>query len=360
MRILVAMSGGVDSSVVAARLLEEGHEVVGATLQLYDSRGAAKKGACCAGQDIRDARAVADRLGFPHYVIDAERRFQDSVIERFADAYAAGETPVPCVACNQGVKFTDLLGLAKEIGADAMATGHYVRRVEGPQGAELHRPVDEARDQSWFLFATTRDQLDFLRFPLGDMPDKAAVRREAERYGLVVAGKPDSQDLCFVSDGSYVDLVERMHPEMAGPGEIVDQSGHVVGAHEGVMRFTVGQSKRLGNAARLQGERQMVVGVEPGRKRVIIGPRAHAFVSSLSVRDVNWLLDPPAEGLVCKVQMRAREEPRTARVVPTPDGATVLLDEPAMPAPGQACVFYQGSRILGGGFIRRADQQATA
>ena len=355
MRILVAMSGGVDSSVVAARLMEEGHEVVGATLQLYDARGAAKKGACCAGQDIRDARAVADRLGFPHYVIDAEQRFQDSVIDRFADAYAAGETPVPCVACNQGVKFTDLLGLARDIGAGAMATGHYVRRVEGPQGAELHRPVDASRDQSWFLFATTRAQLDFLRFPLGDMPDKASVRREAERYGLVVAGKPDRQDLCFVSDGSYVDLVERKHPEMAGPGDIVDQNGRVVGQHEGVMRFTVGQSKRLGNAARLQGERQMVVGVEPGRRRVIIGPRAQAFVSTLAVRDVNWLVDAPPEGLECRVQMRAREEPRPARVVPTPEGAAVFLSEPAMPAPGQACVFYQGSRILGGGFICRTE-----
>ncbi|MFT9016852.1 MAG: tRNA 2-thiouridine(34) synthase MnmA [Acetobacter sp.] len=356
MRILVAMSGGVDSSVVAARLQEEGHEVVGATLQLYDSRGAAKKGACCAGQDIRDARAVADRLGFAHYVIDAERRFQDSVIERFADAYAAGETPVPCVACNQGVKFTDLLGLAREIGAEAMATGHYVRRVEGPQGAELHRPVDIARDQSWFLFATTRAQLDFLRFPLGDMPDKASVRREAERFGLVVANKPDSQDLCFVSDGSYVDLVERMHPEMAGPGEIVDRQGHVVGQHEGVMRFTVGQSKRLGNAARLDGERQMVVGVEPGRRRVIIGPREAAYTTMLGVRDVNWLVDAPPEGLLCDVQMRAREAPRAARVVPVAGGgAQVLLDEPAMPAPGQACVFYRGSRILGGGFICRTE-----
>ena len=191
------------------------------------------------------------------------------------------------------------------------------------------------------------------------MPDKAAVRQEAEGFGLIVAGKPDSQDLCFVSDGSYVDLVERMHPEMAGPGEIVDQSGHVVGQHEGVMRFTVGQSKRLGNAARLQGERQMVVGVEPGRKRVIIGPRANAFVNSLSVRDVNWLVDAPPEGLVCRVQMRAREEPRAARVLPTAEGATILLDEPAMPAPGQACVFYQGSRILGGGFIRRAEEQVA-
>ena len=360
MRILVAMSGGVDSSVVAARLQAEGHEVVGATLQLYDARGAAKKGACCAGQDIRDARAVADRLGFPHYVIDAERRFQDSVIERFADAYAAGETPVPCVACNQGVKFTDLLGLAKEIGADAMATGHYVRRIEGPQGAELHRPVDSERDQSWFLFATTRDQLEYLRFPLGDMPDKAAVRAEAEKYGLLVAGKPDSQDLCFVSDGSYVDLVESMHPEMAGAGEIVDASGNVVGQHEGVMRFTVGQSKRLGNAARLNGERQMVVGVVPASRRVIIGPRAHSFVDTLRVRDVNWLVDAPPEGLSCRVQMRAREVPRPAHIIPTPQGALVQLTEPAMPAPGQACVFYDGTRILGGGFICRAESATAA
>ncbi|MDN6041179.1 MAG: tRNA 2-thiouridine(34) synthase MnmA [Acetobacter sp.] len=360
MRILVAMSGGVDSSVVAARLQAEGHEVVGATLQLYDARGAAKKGACCAGQDIRDARAVADRLGFPHYVIDAERRFQDSVIERFADAYAAGETPVPCVACNQGVKFTDLLGLAKEIGADAMATGHYVRRIEGPQGAELHRPVDSERDQSWFLFATTRDQLEYLRFPLGDMPDKAAVRAEAEKYGLLVAGKPDSQDLCFVSDGSYVDLVESMHPEMAGAGEIVDVSGNVVGQHEGVMRFTVGQSKRLGNAARLNGERQMVVGVEPASRRVIIGPRAHSFVDTLRVRDVNWLVDAPPEGLACRVQMRAREVPRPAHIIPTPKGALVQLTEPAMPAPGQACVFYDGTRILGGGFICRTESATAA
>ncbi|MBS0986128.1 tRNA 2-thiouridine(34) synthase MnmA [Acetobacter thailandicus] len=360
MRILVAMSGGVDSSVVAARLQAEGHEVVGATLQLYDARSAAKKGACCAGQDIRDARAVADRLGFAHYVIDAEKRFQDSVIGRFADAYAAGETPVPCVACNQGVKFTDLLGLARDIGAEAMATGHYVRRVEGPHGAELHRPIDSARDQSWFLFATTRDQLDFLRFPLGDMPDKAAVRAEAERYGLVVAGKPDSQDLCFVNDGSYVDLVERMRPEMAGPGEIVDSQGKIVGEHDGVMRFTVGQSKRLGNAAWLDGQRQMVVGVEPGKRRVIIGPRAHSYVESLLVRDVNWLVDAPPEGIECAVQMRAREVPRAARIRPVSQGALVQLEEPAMPAPGQACVFYQGTRILGGGFICRTETESAA
>ncbi|QHC34652.1 tRNA 2-thiouridine(34) synthase MnmA [Komagataeibacter xylinus] len=359
MRILVAMSGGVDSSVVAARLVAEGHEVIGATLQLYDSRESKKKGACCAGRDIHDARRVADRLGIPHYVIDAERRFQDSVIDTFANAYAAGETPVPCVACNQGVKFTDLLGMARDLGVDAMATGHYVRRVEGPDGVEMHRPVDEGRDQSWFLFATTRDQLDFLRFPLGDMPDKAAVRAEAERFGLAVAAKPDSQDLCFVTDGSYAALVEKLRPDITGAGEIVDQSGQVVGEHEGVSRYTVGQSKRLGNAAMLAGERQMVVGIEPARRRVVIGPRAHAVARTLVLRNMNWLVPQPGpQGLRCEVQIRAREVARAATVWALPDGAArVVLDEGAVPAPGQACVMYDGSRVLGGGFIRRVETE---
>ncbi|NVN42001.1 tRNA 2-thiouridine(34) synthase MnmA, partial [Ameyamaea chiangmaiensis] len=290
MRILVAMSGGVDSSVVAARLVAEGHEVIGATLQLYDQRGPEKKGACCAGRDIADARAVADHLGFPHYVIDAETRFRDSVIDRFAQSYAAGETPVPCVACNQGVKFTDLLGMARDIGVDAMATGHYVRRIEGAAGPELHRPVDASRDQSWFLFATTREQLAFLRFPLGDMPDKAAVRAEAERHGLRVAAKPDSQDICFVTDGSYADLVETLRPDMAGPGEIVDTRGQTVGHHAGVTRFTVGQTKRLGDAAMLAGERQMVVAIEPATRRVVIGPRSCAARRVVGLRDMNWLV----------------------------------------------------------------------
>ncbi|MBV1823522.1 tRNA 2-thiouridine(34) synthase MnmA [Komagataeibacter oboediens] len=357
MRILVAMSGGVDSSVVAARLVDEGHEVIGATLQLYDSRESTKKGACCAGRDIHDARRVADRLGIPHYVIDAERRFHDSVIGTFADAYAVGETPVPCVACNQGVKFTDLLGMARDLGVDAMATGHYVRRVDGPDGVEMHRPVDAGRDQSWFLFATTRDQLDFLRFPLGDMPDKAAVRAEAERFGLAVAGKPDSQDLCFVTDGSYAGLVEKLRPDVTGAGEIVDRSGHVVGQHEGVTRYTVGQSKRLGNAAMQHGERQMVVGIEPASKRVVIGPRAQAVARTLMLRNMNWLVPPPRpEGLRCAVQIRAREAARPATVWQAPDnGARVELDEGAVPAPGQACVMYDGTRVLGGGFIRRVD-----
>ncbi|NHN86030.1 tRNA 2-thiouridine(34) synthase MnmA [Acetobacter musti] len=357
-RILVAMSGGVDSSVVAARLVAEGHEVIGATLQLYDTRGEARKGACCAGRDIQDAREVAGRLGIPHYVIDAEQRFRDSVIGKFADSYASGETPVPCVACNQGVKFTDLLGLARDIGAEAMATGHYVRRIEGPDGAELHRPLDADRDQSWFLFATTQAQLDFLRFPLGDMPDKRAVRGEAERFGLAVADKPDSQDLCFIPKGSYADLVETLRPDMRGEGEIVDRSGTVVGRHDGVTRFTVGQSKRLGDAARQQGERQMVVGIDPARKRVIVGPRESAAVLSCQLRDMNWLIPLPGEAngeaVRCMVQLRAREKPRSATVRRVGTGAEVTFDEPAMPAPGQACVLYDGSRVLGGGLICRA------
>jgi len=350
MRVLAAMSGGVDSSVVAAMLAADGHEVIGATLQLYDHGAAAKRrGACCAGDDIHDAKRVADRVGIPHYVIDAESRFRDSVIAPFADAYAGGETPVPCIACNQGVKFTDLLGLARELGCDAMATGHYVRRIDGPDGAEMHRPVDGSRDQSWFLFGTTRAQLDYLRFPLGDMPDKAAVRAEAQRLGLQVADKPDSQDLCFVPDGSYADLVTRLRPETAEAGEIVDADGRVVGRHEGLARYTVGQSKRLGAAAMQAGVRQRVVALDPASRRVVVGPRADSAVRRFALRDVNWLITPPDAPLRVQVQLRAREPVRDAVV----DGTEVELDEPALPATGQACVFYEGSRILGGGFIRR-------
>ncbi|WP_428376371.1 tRNA 2-thiouridine(34) synthase MnmA [Lichenicoccus sp.] len=358
MRILVAMSGGVDSSVVAATLAGQGHEVIGATLQLYDVReGQAKAGACCAGRDIRDAKRVADRLGFAHYVIDAEQRFRDSVIGNFADSYASGETPVPCVQCNMGVKFTDLLGLARELGAEAMATGHYVRRVETARAVELHRPRDAARDQSWFLFATTAAQLDYLRFPLGEMADKAAVRAEALRLGLTVAAKPDSQDLCFVPGGEhYAGMVERLRPEIAGDGDIVSEDGQVLGRHQGIARYTVGQGRRLGAAAMQAGIRQQVVRVEPGSRRVVVGPRGdQAGRAALRLRGVNWLIDPPAGPLRCTVQLRARESVRQATVSATPDGAEVLLDAPSLAAPGQACVLYDRTRVLGGGFIRRDD-----
>ena len=351
MRIVAAMSGGVDSSVVAGLLREAGHEVIGVTLQLYDHGTAAKRrGACCAGQDIHDARDVADRLGIPHYVIDAEARFRAAVIGDFADSYAAGETPVPCVRCNMTVKFTDLLGLARDLGAEAMATGHYVRRVDGRAGPELHRAADPARDQSWFLFATTRDQLAYSRFPLGDMPDKAAVRAHAARLGLQVAEKPDSQDLCFVPEGRYADAVARMRPGAAAPGEIVSQDGRVLGEHAGIARYTVGQGRGLGAASFDGGTRQAVLAVDAGRRRIVVGPRS-AGSGQVLLRDVNWLADPPAAPLRCTVKLRAREAPHGATVEATAKGAVVRLDTPALAAPGQACVFYAGDRVLGGGFI---------
>jgi tRNA-specific 2-thiouridylase len=353
MRIVVAMSGGVDSSVTAGLLAEAGHEVIGVTLQLYDhGAAAARKGACCAGQDIHDARDVAARLGLAHYVIDKEARFRDAVIGAFADAYAAGETPVPCIACNQTVKFTDLLALSRDLGAEALATGHYVRRIDGAGGPELHVAADAARDQSWFLFATTREQLAFSRFPLGAMPDKDAVRRHAARLGLAVAEKPDSQDLCFVPSGSYADVVARLRPDAAQPGDIVTREGAVVGRHDGIARFTVGQSRRLGTAGGHGGQRLAVVAVEAGSRRVVVGPRGEG-VTELQLRDVNWLA-PPAEALACAVKLRARDTLRPAHVRVTPSGATVTLSQAALPAPGQACVFYAGTRVLGGGIIRPA------
>ena len=357
MRIVAAMSGGVDSSVAAALLHEAGHEVIGATLQLYDHGAAARKrGACCAGQDIHDARDVADRIGIPHYVIDAEARFRSSVIGAFADSYAAGETPVPCIRCNQGVKFTDLMALSRELGAEALATGHYVRRVEGADGPELHRPTDLARDQSWFLFATTRAQLARLRFPLGGFADKAAVRAEAERLGLAVAAKPDSQDLCFVPDGRYDALVTALRPDAAEPGEIVDADGRVLGRHGGIAGYTVGQGRRLGAAAQTGGERQVVVALDAARRRIVVGPQGRglgAGTRDVALREVNWLVEPPAR-LRCEVRLRVRDGLRGAEVVATADGAAVTLDEPALAAPGQAFVFYAGSRVLGGGFVRPA------
>jgi len=353
MRIVAAMSGGVDSSVVAGLLHEAGHEVIGVTLQLYDHGAATgRRGACCAGQDIHDARDVADRLGIPHYVIDAQARFRSAVIGDFADSYATGQTPVPCVRCNMSVKFTDLLSLARDLGAEAMATGHYVRRVDGPRGPELHRAADPARDQSWFLFATTRDQLAFSRFPLGDMPGKDAVRGHAARLGLAVAAKPDSQDICFVPQGSYADLVARLRPAAGEAGDITSQDGRVLGRHAGIARYTVGQQKALGAASFDAGQRQAVLAVNAERRRIVVGPRS-AGSGSIRLREVNWLIDPPSAPLRCTVKLRAREAPQPAAVVATEAGATVRLGTPALAAPGQACVFYDENRVLGGGFIER-------
>jgi tRNA-uridine 2-sulfurtransferase len=352
MRVVVAMSGGVDSSVVAGLLREAGHEVIGVTLQLYD-HGAAmgRKGACCAGQDIHDARRVADHLGIPHYVIDAEERFRQAVIADFADSYASGETPVPCIRCNQTVKFTDLAALARGLEAERLATGHYVRRADGADGPELHRAAARDRDQSWFLFAITAEQLGFTWFPLGEALDKAWVRGEAARLGLPVAAKPDSQDICFVPAGNYADVVMSLRPDAREAGDIVSSDGRVLGRHDGIGRFTVGQAKRLGAAGMNQGERQVVVATDPATRRVIVGPRGSGS-RIVPLRDVNWLARAEAR-VRCAVQLRAREAPQGAEVVSEGEEVWVELDRPALAAPGQACVFYAGSRVLGGGFIRR-------
>ncbi|HYD98638.1 MAG TPA: tRNA 2-thiouridine(34) synthase MnmA [Alphaproteobacteria bacterium] len=364
-RVVVAMSGGVDSAVTAALLVEQGYDVVGMTLQLYDHGLALmKKGACCAGQDIYDARRVADRLGIPHYVLDYESRFRESVIDEFADSYVNGETPIPCVRCNQTVKFRDLLDTARSLGAEALATGHYVRRVVGPRGAELHRAADPRRDQSYFLFATTAEQLDFLRFPLGDLPDKAATRALAQRYGLAVADKPDSQDICFVPDGDYARIVEKLRPGAAEPGEIVHVDGRVLGRHGGVIRYTIGQRRGVGIVdPQAPGEPLYVVRLEPGQRRVVVGPKAALARQSVHLREVNWLGDAPlpAAGVACQVKLRSAQPLADATLHPAEGGVEVVLDAPQYGiAAGQACVFYQGDRVLGGGFIQRAEQALAA
>ena len=343
-RIVVAMSGGVDSSVVAALAARTGAEVIGVTLQLYDHGAAVQRtGSCCAGQDIYDARTVADRLGIAHYVFDYESRFRDSVIERFADEYARGRTPIPCISCNQGVKFTDLLSFARDLGADCLATGHYVRRIMGPNGAELHRAQDPARDQSYFLFATTREQLDFLRFPLGDLP-KTTVREIARELKLAVADKPDSQDICFVPNGDYAAIVEKVRPEAAQPGEIVDLKGRVLGRHRGLIHFTVGQRRGLEIGG--QPEPLYVVRLEPEQQRVVAGPRSALAVRAARLDGINWLGEEQREGLTAKVRSMAK--PVAVRF----DGGAVHFEPPEYGvSPGQAAVIYDGDRVLGGGWI---------
>ena len=353
-RAIVAMSGGVDSSVVAALLKDEGCETIGITLQLYDhGEATGRPGACCAGADIRDARRVAAMLDIPHYVLDYEQRFREAVMDPFADAYLAGETPIPCVLCNQSVKFSDLLETARDLDGDILATGHYVRRVEGREGPELHRGVESARDQSYFLFTTTSSQLRMLAFPLGAMT-KDDVRAHAARLGLPVSAKPDSQDICFVPGGRYADIVDRLRPGAMEPGEIVDLAGEVLGRHEGIARYTVGQRRGLGIAA---GEPLYVVRLDPDRRRVVVGPREALEETALTMRDVNWLGPGtmPEEGTACAVKLRSAQAPAEARVVPLPGGrARVELASPAEAvAPGQACVMYDGSRVLGGGWIER-------
>ena len=356
-RVVVAMSGGVDSSVTAALLAGAGYDVVGITLQLYDHGAASgRKGACCAGQDVRDAARVAERLGIPHYVLDYEARFRSAVIDDFADSYRSGETPVPCIRCNERVKFRDLLATARDLGASALATGHYARRLAGPDGPELHRACDLSRDQSYFLYRTTRAELNFLRFPLGALA-KDETRALARELALPVADKPDSQDICFVPQGSYAALVARLRPEAGEPGEIVDQAGRVLGRHPGIAHFTVGQRKGIGIAA---GEPLYVLRIEPASRRVVVGPQSALAKTRIRLAEINWLGPPLAAGTGVRVtaRLRSAQPPVPAWFAPASGddgtGELVLDHAGGAVAPGQAAVLYQGQRMLGGGWIRGA------
>ena len=358
-RVVVAMSGGVDSSVVAAMLAEEGYDVVGVTLQLYDHGAAlAKKGACCAGIDIHDARRVAEDLGFPHYVLDYENVFKDAVIDEFADSYLGGATPVPCIRCNERVKFKDLLETAKDLEADCMATGHYIQRMMGANGPELHAAADASKDQSYFLFSTTPEQLDYLRFPLGHLPSKEATRELAEKYGLRVANKPDSQDICFVPDGDYASVIRKLRPEAADPGDIVDTDGRVLAKHDGVINYTVGQRRGLGIGG--LAEPLYVVRLDADQKQVVVGPKAMLATRTVPIKEVNWLGDEAftsrAEWPVT-VRVRSTRPPVDAILCPltATTGEVELLVAEEGVSPGQACVFYDpdSSRIFGGGWIHR-------
>ena len=363
-RVVVAMSGGVDSSVCAAMLAREGYEVIGVTLQLYDHGAAIQKAkACCAGQDIYDAKRVAEMMGFPHYVLDYETNFKEQVIEDFADTYLKGATPIPCVRCNQTVKFKDLLTVAKDLGADCMATGHYIKRVEGPNGPELHRGFDGGKDQSYFLFATTREQLDFLRFPLGGM-EKSETRRLAVELGLNVAAKPDSQDICFVPTGKYTDVIEKIRPNAAKPGDLVHMDGRVLGQHRGIMYYTIGQRRGLGLPDGSGADPLFVVNIEASTNQVIVGPREALLRFKIWLTDINWIgtgeFGSALDGEAVNIKIRSTRPPVPATFRLVENDIIVELSEPDMGiSPGQACVFYaadkKAAQTLGGGWIVRTE-----